>query len=311
MSKIRLGRVILTLILVTSLISVAWGSYSLSFEDGEITITSKSQQSQETEASTVQKPPSSIIPVEEEPEDLDLTDQTIEVFIDKWSECSEVYDGDTIRVSNGDLIRLADITAPELGEFGYDESKEKLTNLILGKTIYLDVDNRDLYGRYVCVIYHEQDGNYTNINHYMVMNGYATDLEFNKNFNSTTWQFTELVNLTYAVDATWFSYPGIYIGDKQTSIYHQPESSHAKTITKSNEIWFSSDEEAQTQDYHACYECLPSTLSVDYVSGEDSIVFHYPSCPYVEQIDHEDMILFTSRNDAINSGRRPCQNCSP
>ena len=56
---------------------------------------------------------------------------------------SEVVDGDTFRVKNGwewngkrgDTIRPTGYDTPEKGEPGYEQAKQKLKDLILGKMV--------------------------------------------------------------------------------------------------------------------------------------------------------------------------------
>jgi competence protein ComEC len=48
-----------------------------------------------------------------------------------------------------------------------------------------------------------------------------------------------------------------------------------------------------------------------YVGSIKSDVFHYPSCSYVKKIKPENIIWFSSRDDAIAHGYRPCKVCNP
>ncbi|MFH1863837.1 MAG: hypothetical protein ABIJ85_02940 [bacterium] len=56
---------------------------------------------------------------------------------------SEIIDGDTFKVKNGwkwnkkkgDTVRPTGYDTPERGEPGYEQAKQKLKNLILGKTV--------------------------------------------------------------------------------------------------------------------------------------------------------------------------------
>jgi endonuclease YncB( thermonuclease family) len=56
---------------------------------------------------------------------------------------SEVVDGDTFKVKNGwkwnekkgDTVRPTGYDTPEKGKPGYEQAKQKLENLILGKTV--------------------------------------------------------------------------------------------------------------------------------------------------------------------------------
>lgn len=67
----------------------------------------------------------------------------------------EVVDGDTIRIENGELVRLLGINAPEKGQRFYEDAKRRLEELLEGKEVLLekDVTNRDIYGRLLRYVY--------------------------------------------------------------------------------------------------------------------------------------------------------------
>ena len=80
-------------------------------------------------------------------------------------EVSEVVDGDTFKVKNGwkwdekkkkgDTIRPTGYDTPEKGEPGYEEAKQKLKNLILGKTVDIrSAKTVDEWGRLVADVYY-------------------------------------------------------------------------------------------------------------------------------------------------------------
>jgi endonuclease YncB( thermonuclease family) len=60
-----------------------------------------------------------------------------------------VTDGDTLRLANGEVVRLVGIDAPERGVCGYDEAAALLTRLTLGERVTLSspVRDRDRYDR--------------------------------------------------------------------------------------------------------------------------------------------------------------------
>jgi len=84
---------------------------------------------------------------------------------------SEVIDGDTIKLQNGERIRLLAINTPEMGQPYYEEARNRLKELIEGKTVTLeeDVEDKDRYGRLLRYIY--VDDTFVNIE--MVKEGYA------------------------------------------------------------------------------------------------------------------------------------------
>lgn len=48
-----------------------------------------------------------------------------------------------------------------------------------------------------------------------------------------------------------------------------------------------------------------------YVASANSEVFHRPACKWAKKISPRNLVGFKSREDAINSGRRPCKVCEP
>ncbi len=50
---------------------------------------------------------------------------------------------------------------------------------------------------------------------------------------------------------------------------------------------------------------------VTYYASRNSDVFHYASCRYVKQISPGNLITFSSRDQAIAAGYRPCKVCNP
>ena len=51
--------------------------------------------------------------------------------------------------------------------------------------------------------------------------------------------------------------------------------------------------------------------SSKYVASKNSDVFHYSTCSSVKTIKPGNLIVFTSREEAVKSGRRPCSICKP
>jgi len=79
-------------------------------------------------------------------------------------EVSEIVDGDTFKVKNGwewnekkgDTVRPTGYNTPEKEEPGYEQAKEKLKKLILGKTV--DIRSAkivDGWGRLVADVYYD------------------------------------------------------------------------------------------------------------------------------------------------------------
>lgn len=105
-------------------------------------------------------------------EGLDLTS-------DEEYEVSQIIDGDTVKLINGEKVRLIGINAPETGQPYAEESKEKLDQLIGNAIIKLkrDVDKKDRYGRWLRYVYVGE----TFVNLEMVNQGYATAYSISPN----------------------------------------------------------------------------------------------------------------------------------
>lgn len=63
------------------------------------------------------------------------------------------HDGDTFITGAGEIIRLSNVDAPEIGqEFGY-EAKQFLSRAILNKIVKLVTHGKDKYGRTIADVY--------------------------------------------------------------------------------------------------------------------------------------------------------------
>ena len=72
--------------------------------------------------------------------------------------CYKVVDGDTIWVEGIGKIRFVQVNTPERGEPGYHEAKDYVKEKCLGKTVYLDIDDKkhyDKYNRTLAIVYTE------------------------------------------------------------------------------------------------------------------------------------------------------------
>ncbi len=83
----------------------------------------------------------------------------------------EVIDGDTIILSNGERVRLVGVNTPEYGRYYFDEARELMEILTLGKEVMLerDITDRDKYGRLLRYVY--VNGLFVNLE--MIERGFA------------------------------------------------------------------------------------------------------------------------------------------
>jgi len=97
---------------------------------------------------------------------------------------SKIVDGDTIELITGESVRLLGINTPERGQPYYEESKNRLKELIEGKGVYLegDVEDNDQYGRLLRYVFLNNE----NINVKMLSEGLATAYIIPPNFKYET-----------------------------------------------------------------------------------------------------------------------------
>ena len=107
---------------------------------------------------------------------LDITSRTIiieEEIQDYNMTVTEVVDGDTFYLGNGDKIRMLGINTPESGRPYAQEATDFLTNMILGKEVSLVNDSKnddsDSYGRLLAHVYVDD----TFVNYEIIKAGYA------------------------------------------------------------------------------------------------------------------------------------------
>ena len=80
-----------------------------------------------------------------------------------------VIDGDTVVLEGKSRVRLRHVDAPEEGLCGYKEAKDVLERMVMGKTVRIDEQIPDQYGRGMALVY---AGN-TLVNEAMVASGWV------------------------------------------------------------------------------------------------------------------------------------------
>ena len=102
-----------------------------------------------------------------------------------------IVDGDTFDGFPCGRVRLADINTPERNESGYADAKKALTELILEKKVYLDVDDlneMDQYNRLVAVVYVEFNSTHLlNVNKWLLTERFAEIYDRSNEFNPYEW----------------------------------------------------------------------------------------------------------------------------
>jgi endonuclease YncB( thermonuclease family) len=107
------------------------------------------------------------------------------------SRTTYIVDGDTFDITDGSRIRLADVSCPEYDEYGGNTATNTISELIYGKTVYLDIDNlyrTGPYGRLICLVYVDFNStHFLNVNKAMVILGQATVTDYDNQWNPYTW----------------------------------------------------------------------------------------------------------------------------
>lgn len=108
------------------------------------------------------------------------------VNYEKAGKCLEVIDGNTIQVYGVGRVQLTQVDIAKQ-EPGFSQAKNFVTDKCLGKTVYLDIDDKqpkDKYDRTLAIVY----TNDTNINRELLNNNlakvsYFEPSEFEKGLN--------------------------------------------------------------------------------------------------------------------------------
>ena len=193
---------------------------------------------------------------------------------------TNVVDGDTfdLRIDKTDpriiyeieRVRLADVDSPEMSTPDGPPAKVFATDILLGKKVWLDIDDksrdgRDPYGRLIAVVYLEdRDGtiNTTHpLNRLLVDAGHAVVKDFTNNeFDPATWweEGIPQPELSPVPEiSTTTAKSGQFVGSLESDKYHYPSCRWAKKILPQNEIWFSSSQDARAAGYVPCGVCKP------------------------------------------------------
>ena len=112
-----------------------------------------------------------------------LTINNRSVHYEKVGKCLEVIDGNTIQVYGVGRVQLIQVDTPDK-EPGLSQAKKFVEDKCLGKTVYLDIDdkqNEDKYGRKLAIVYTEtSDINKELLDNNLANISYFTPSEFEK-----------------------------------------------------------------------------------------------------------------------------------
>ncbi len=237
-------------------------------------ISAKQKVSEETIEEETTKATEEVTTIEE-------TEQTTEEeFTEEREEIAyvkRVIDGDTIEVDlNGKAykVRYIGINSPEHDQPFGDKATEANSSLVFGKTVILekDVSETDKYGRLLRYVY-------------------VGDLFVNAHLVKFGWAQAA----TYPPDV---KYSALFV-------------SLEREARENNEGCWAITEETEEEPPPPTEEEPPPPPTKMFVGSKKSDVYHYPNCRYVKMIKPENIIWFSSVEDARAHGYRPCKVCKP
>ena len=185
--------------------------------------------------------------------------------VEESAVCTQVVDGDTIYLDNGEKVRFVGVNTPERGVEGYITSKNFVQKLCLNKEVGLDIDDSkhsDKYGRTLAVVI--VDGK--NVNEMLLKEGLAEIMYMPPSeFYPYDWanSDTHVANTdsssstSSSTSDSSSSSSGSYVGNSNTGKFHVSGCGSVNKMSEKNKVFFSSRDEAVNQGYVPCKKCNP------------------------------------------------------
>jgi micrococcal nuclease len=200
------------------------------------------------------------------------------------SEVKDVVDGDTIKaLQYGDIvsIRLYGIDAPEMNQPFGKESRDRLASLLSGRTFDVEVIDKDNFGRLIAIITTPHGC----VNERLIKDGCA-------------WVYKQ-----------YCKHPDC----KKWADYESRSRSEKKGLWSQNnaiEPWvFRSNKSQDAPNASDAPAKEEAATSDNYHGNVTSYIFHRSSCRYFRC--KACTKIFSTREEAINAGFRPCKVCNP
>ncbi len=192
---------------------------------------------------------------------------------EKRGVCTHVVDGDTIYLASGEKVRLVGVNTPERGVKGYQASKNFVSKLCLNKEVGINVDDRKYRDKYGRTL--------------------AVVIVDGKNLNEMLLK-EHLAEVMY-IPPSEFTPQKWADGTTQTA--------QATTTAQPSQQSNNSIQSAQKQS--------TSSDTSTYIGNSNSYKFHKADCEAVSKMSEKNKVILNSRDDAINSGYKPCKMCNP
>lgn len=180
---------------------------------------------------------------------------------------SRIIDGDTFDVEGEERIRLAGADAPEYPKGCLSEqSKTRLSELILGKTVEIEEVRRDNFGRTLAFVFYDD----LSIDQTMITEGLASSVTENESSYSSS-LLSKQEEAQKAKRGIWSTTctkpPSLKCTIKGNTrkgigkIYHLPDCYNYEKIvidTGVGDSWFCSEKEAQAAGFRKSSDCPES-----------------------------------------------------
>ncbi len=198
-----------------------------------------------------------------------------------------IADGDTLTISNAGqatIVRLAGIDAPEHGQAFGDQSTANLSRLVSGKTVSLDCNGQETYGRLVCKV--------------LLPTGEDVDLDQVKaglawHYKQYAFSQSEEDQAKYgaAEDAARMAHLGLWADGNPI----QPQDFRHGTRSR---LCFDPPDHRIMCAYNAPVR-----------GNRHSHIYHWPGCSNYDDIADYNRVPFPSRRAAEAEGYRAARNC--
>ena len=113
-----------------------------------------------------------------------ITVNNTPIHYENAGKCVEVIDGNTIQVYGVGKVQLSQVKTPQKNESGFSNAKKFVEEKCLGKTVYLNIDDKqpkDKYERTLAIVYTDsQDINRALIDNNLAEISYFEPSEFKK-----------------------------------------------------------------------------------------------------------------------------------
>jgi len=170
-----------------------------------------------------------------------------------------IVDGDTFVLSSGKSVRISAVNTPESGELFYDEAKEYLSGLVLGKKVVLHLvgPGLDRYGRILAEVYVDS----VNVGLSILKMGMGLLYLFPDNAYLKDKYLPVLLQAQQKKSGIW-SLPEpaaeeFYINIKGSYRFHRPLCYHLKDVDRGKMQIIRSRKEAFALGLSPCRSCKP------------------------------------------------------